>query len=56
MASRSRGKRRGDGTGDFVDIRMVVYTPGLPSNRVCRDSCNAKGPILCHVAIIPARL
>ena len=52
----SKGRGRGDGTGDFTNIRMVVYTPELPPNRVCRDSCNVKGPILCHVAVIPAYL
>ena len=52
----SKGKGKGDGTEDFADIRMVVYTPGMPLNRICRDSYNAKGPIPCHVIVIPAYL
>ena len=52
----SKDRGRGDSTRDFADIQMIVYTPRLPLNRVYRDSCNAKGPIPCHVAIIPAYL
>ena len=52
----SRGRRKGNGTGDFADIRMVVYTPGLHLNKACRDSCIAKGPIPCHVVIILTHL
>ena len=52
----SKGKGRGDGTEDFTYFRMVVYTPGMPPNRVCRDFYNAKGPILCHVTVILAYL
>ena len=50
----SKGKGRGDGTWDFMDIWMIIYAPRLPLNIVCRDSCNTKGPMPGCIAVIPA--